>query len=136
MMFKMPLVGALLACALLALAACGDDGQDKGPAAPEIASASLECGPYVGEGDPKADGDILLRLEAVVSDPDGDLAGVTATFGGALLTLTDQGSSIFAYDQGGEFNKIARCTGEEAITIIAVDALGNEAILTEDKITR
>lgn len=125
-----------VALAALALVACGDDGGGATTGAPVISSASLECGPFAGDGDPRADGDILLRLEVTVSDPDNDLSRVTANYDGALLVLADQGDGSFAYDQGGTFNQIALCTGQEEILIRAVDAAGNVAELSGDKIAR
>jgi len=123
----------------LPLAACGEDaagGEGETSHSPVITSATLSCGPFAGEGDPKVEGDILLGIEVVASDEDGDLSKVTVNYDGALLTLTDQGDDNFAYAQGGVFNEIARCSGEEEILVRAVDAVGNVAELKGEAIMR
>ena len=130
---------AVLALCLSGLFACGEDteaggGEEGNP--PVISNASLTCGPFAGDGDPKIDGDILLRIEVVASDEDGDLTGVSANYDGALLVLTDAGSDTFVYEQGGTFNEIARCSGSESVTIRAIDALGNVAELRDEAIMR
>jgi hypothetical protein len=116
-------------CALLLLTtACGED--DAGPTvnAPGISALSIECGPFVGTGDDKVDGNILLRAEVNVGDADGDLAAVTLTFDGAIFAMTEGEPGTFSYDQGGSTNQIALCGGDETVVIRAIDALGNEAI--------
>jgi hypothetical protein len=132
------LFSALLLSAL-SLWACGEDGTDGGGEtshSPVITSAALSCGPFAGEGDPKVEGDILLGIDVVASDEDGDLTKVTANYDGALLELTAQGENNFVYEQGGVFNEIARCSGEEEIVIRALDALGNVAEFKGDAIMR
>ena len=120
------------------LTACGEDAEQAGETSnpPVISSASISCGPFAGEGDPKVDGDILLGIEVVAADEDGDLSGVSANYDGALLVLSAAGSDTFVYEQGGTFNEIARCTGSESVTIRAVDALGNVAELRDEAIMR
>ena len=117
-----------LAFLLLPLAACGED--DGGPTAnaPAIGALSIECGPFAGMGDPKADGDILLSASVTVTDADGDLASVTLTYDGAIIALTEGEGGNFAYDQAGSNNALARCTGSESIVIRALDDAGNTSI--------
>ncbi len=133
-MMKRFVVGVSLMGLVLVAGACGEDDGGPTTSAPSISNAALECGPFAGEGDPRADGDVLLRVAATVTDADGDLGSVTVTYDGAVLAMTDEGDNVFAYNQGGSLNQIARCAGDESVIIRAVDEAGNVTELREDKL--
>ncbi len=106
--------------------ACGEDGES-GPSesAPVIGAIIVECGPFQGDGEQRFEGDALLRISAPVTDPDGDLAMVTAAYGGSIFTLESQGDeNEFVYEQGGAANMLLRCEGGE-VQLRAIDENGN-----------
>ncbi len=120
-------LGLTLLAAVLTLAACGDDGASaKADMPPSVGDPIIECGSYSGEGNlGDYDGDVIVSLVVEVTDPDGDLSYVDATIDGAVFRLTpDAEGTVWAYEQAGATNLIARCMTGTTAEIRAVDATG------------
>lgn len=123
-------LSSLLSCALMA---CGEEDQP-GSSPPEIATPLLECGDWLGDSDPRYDGDVLQRIEVKVTDPDSDVSSVVAVLGGAVLPLTAGDPGTYSYDAAAAGSSaIVRCD-ELPLLIRAVDGAGNATeLLLEDE---
>ncbi len=109
--------GVVWACVALG---CGEDASGLGP---EVGLVDVMCAPSLSED---FEGDVVSRIEAPVSDPDGDLARVTVTVNGAVLIMEEIEAGRYLYVPPSSGSSFIRCEPGLRVLVRATDAAGND----------
>lgn len=80
------------------------------------------CAPSVSD---EIEGEIVSRIEARVSDPDGDLARVTVTVQGSVLGMEEESEGVYIYTPAATGDNFILCEAGLRVLVRAIDAAGN-----------
>ncbi len=119
-MSRLRLATILFTAAMMATAAlaCGDDSSTA--SSPTVGLILPECGLS-----PDGNQQVVVLVEAQVSDPDGDLATVELVLNGNAFPMVDLENGSYRYSVEADSDALIQCTAGLEVEVVATDAAGN-----------